>query len=317
MKFANPRWRFESPGPLPDAAVYGLLSLAKAAAAQGPAWDILEAFKQRFPGVNGYWKSSEEKYVEEDLARDMRLGNVNAPLFIESFANACSDIQKQGYDSPGNDAINGVLRETQAGYQIEDGVVVARILASRQEPQFDIDVGSFATPSESFISGSFAAKTAVRPLKPDLASHGGQAAEAKPKPALRVFLCHSSGDKPAVTQLYKALTNDGYRAWLDAVDLLPGQDWEAEIKTAVRTSHIFVVCLSKGSVTRAGFGQKEIKFALDVADEQPEGRVYIIPARLEECTMPERLKKWHWVNLYEDDGYAKLLASLKKRAAEL
>ena len=28
--------------------------------------------------------------------------------------------------------------------------------------------------------------------------------------------------------------------------------------------------------------QKEIKFALDVAEEQPEGRIYIIPARLED-----------------------------------
>ena len=71
------------------------------------------------------------------------------------------------------------------------------------------------------------------------------------------------------------------------------------------------------AVTKAGFVQKEINFALDVADEQPEGRIFIIPARLEECTVPNRLSRWHWVNLFEDTGYDNLLSSLVTRASEL
>ena len=68
---------------------------------------------------------------------------------------------------------------------------------------------------------------------------------------------------------------------------------------------------------QAGFVQKEIKFVLDVADEQPEGRIFIIPARLEDCKVPDRLSRWHWVNLFEDTGYDNLLCSLVTRASEL
>ena len=35
--------------------------------------------------------------------------------------------------------------------------------------------------------------------------------------------------------------------------------------------------------------QKELRKALDVADEQPEGSIYLIPVRLELCEFPDRL----------------------------
>jgi len=31
--------------------------------------------------------------------------------------------------------------------------------------------------------------------------------------------------------------------------------------------------------------------ALDVADEKPDGTIYVIPALLEECSVPDRLKE--------------------------
>ena len=130
---------------------------------------------------------------------------------------------------------------------------------------------------------------------------------------LRVFLCHSSGDKPAVRELYRTLKRDGFDPWLDEEKLLPGQKWEREITRAVRESDIVVSCLSNASITKTGYLQKELKFALDVADEQPEGNIFIIPARLEECEIPERLNGLHWVNLFEPDGYARLVRALEHR----
>ena len=61
-----------------------------------------------------------------------------------------------------------------------------------------------------------------------------------------------------------------------------------------------VVCLSKDSVSKTGFIQKELKFALDVADEQPEGAIFMIPLRLEPVQAPERLRKWQWLDLVND-----------------
>jgi hypothetical protein len=134
--------------------------------------------------------------------------------------------------------------------------------------------------------------------------------------SLRVFLCHSSGDKPKVRELYQRLRNDGLEPWLDEEELLPGFDWQLEIPKAVQNSDVVIVCLSKDSITKAGYVQKEIRQALDVADEQPEGIIFIIPVKLEECEVPKRLSRWQWVNLYSDNGYQRLLRSLGIRAEE-
>lgn len=132
------------------------------------------------------------------------------------------------------------------------------------------------------------------------------------KRPLKVFLCHSHMDREPVRALYTRLVNDGVDAWLDKEKLLPGQDWELEIRKAVRQADVVVVCLSK-QFNQAGFRQKEVRLALDTAMEKPEGEIFIIPARLEECDNLESLRKWHWVDLYEDDGYEKFLRALYVR----
>jgi molecular chaperone DnaK (HSP70) len=140
--------------------------------------------------------------------------------------------------------------------------------------------------------------------------------EMKREPT-KVFLCHSRCDKPRVRALYHRLLKDGFAPWLDEEDLLPGQDWRREIPAAVRKCDVVVVCLSKAS-TREGYVQKEIKVALDVADEKPERTIYIIPARLEEeAEVPDRLSRWQWVDLFEQDGYHKLARALAHRAKSI
>jgi outer membrane protein assembly factor BamD (BamD/ComL family) len=134
------------------------------------------------------------------------------------------------------------------------------------------------------------------------------------KRALKVFLCHASGDKPQVWVLYKRLVVEGVDAWLDKEKLLPGQDWRVEIPRAVRESDVVVVCLSNKSITQEGYIQKEILFALDKKKKKPEGAIFLIPARLEDCIVPDRLSRWQWVDLFEEDGFIKLLRSLKLRA---
>jgi len=130
---------------------------------------------------------------------------------------------------------------------------------------------------------------------------------------LRVFLCHAWCDKPSVRKLYVRLRRAGFSPWLDEEDLLPGEEWDQAIPRAVRTSDVVLVCLSRAFST-AGYKQKEIKLALDAADQQPEGSVFVIPAKLEECEVPERLGRWQWVELYSSVGYRKLIQSLRLRA---
>src|SRR5689334_969909 len=111
----------------------------------------------------------------------------------------------------------------------------------------------------------------------------------EPRP-LKVFLCHAQGDETAVRALYQRLIQDGVDAWINRENLLPGQDRTREIRKAVRNSDAVVVCLSE-KFNRAGSQQREARLALDTAMEQPEGEIFIIPARLEQCDIPESLQQ--------------------------
>ncbi len=137
------------------------------------------------------------------------------------------------------------------------------------------------------------------------------------KRPLKVFLCHASADKPTVRDLYNRLLADGVDAWLDAESLVPGQNWQVEIPKAIREADVVIVCLSEKSINKEGYVQKEIKFALDVADEKPEGTIFIIPARLEECNYLESLKRFHGVDLFEERGYGYLMRALRQQADKI
>jgi hypothetical protein len=130
-------------------------------------------------------------------------------------------------------------------------------------------------------------------------------------------MCHSSGDKAAARALTERLRSADVDPWLDDEQLLPGQDWEHEIRGALRASHAVLVCLSHTAVSKAGFVQREIKMALDLADEQPEGAIFVIPVKLEECAVPERLKRWQWVDYFDPDGFLRLLRALTQRAEDM
>jgi flagellar biosynthesis GTPase FlhF len=134
---------------------------------------------------------------------------------------------------------------------------------------------------------------------------------------LRVFLCHASQDKPTVWKLHRYLTQHGIKPWLDREDLLPGEDWEVEIPKAIFASDVILVCLSKNSINKEGYVQKEITFALDKAIEKPEGTIFIIPVKLEECEIPKRLTRYQCVDLSRPDGRRRLLMGLNKRVNDL
>src|SRR5260221_9891858 len=102
---------------------------------------------------------------------------------------------------------------------------------------------------------------------------------------LRVFLCHASQDKLKVRVLYHLLKSEGWIApWLDEEDLLPGQDFDLEIYRAIRDADAIIICLSTVSVTKEGYVNKEVRRALDIAEEKPEGTIYVIPLRLDDCS---------------------------------
>ena len=134
------------------------------------------------------------------------------------------------------------------------------------------------------------------------------------KRQLNVFLVHTHADRRAVHGLYSRIVKDGIKAWLDVKNLLPGQDWKHEIRRAILISDIVIVCLSGRFTRHNGYCQEELRIALKKANSIPDGETFIIPARLEECDIPESLCRWHRVDLFKPGGYKKLIRSLRKYA---
>lgn len=139
---------------------------------------------------------------------------------------------------------------------------------------------------------------------------------------LRVFLCHSSNDKPTVRKIYRQLSTENWiDPWLDEEELIPGMDWNMEIEKAVEAADAILVCLSKNSVTKEGYVQRELRIVLDYADYKPEGSFYIFPIRLEACELPRRLRHLQYADYFPPDNheraYGRLLVGLRSRARAL
>ena len=135
------------------------------------------------------------------------------------------------------------------------------------------------------------------------------------KQPLHVFLIYAHSDKNTIRKLYQRLIRHQIDVWLDEKKLFPGQNWSYEIHQAILRNDVVIVCLSKQFNKQGGFRHEELKLALRKARSMPDDEIFLIPVRLEECELPEPLGPWHCVNLYEADGYRKLLASLRKKLA--
>lgn len=139
---------------------------------------------------------------------------------------------------------------------------------------------------------------------------------------LNVFLCHAKEDKPIVRELYRQLVAEGWLdVWLDEENLFPGQEWDMEIEKAVEQADVVVVCLSSHSVDKEGYVQKELRFVLNIADEKPEGTIFVVPLRLDDCQVPRRIRGWQYADYFPNEerarAYQRLLFSLRMRARKL
>lgn len=137
------------------------------------------------------------------------------------------------------------------------------------------------------------------------------------------FLAYSKLNKIAVREFAARLKAENWvDPWFDEEDILPGQVWQNSVITGVRKSHAVIIFLTKIAVTSEGFFHKEIKLALDTAAEKPEEMIFIIPVRLDDCEVPELLKRYHYVDYFGSEEqkervYSSLIASLKYRAESL
>jgi len=133
----------------------------------------------------------------------------------------------------------------------------------------------------------------------------------KPLITPKIFLSYVQEDKQHIIDLYRKLSNLGYKPWMDSEDINIGEDWQLSIRNAIKKSDFFLVCLSSNSNNKRSYFQKELKIALEIHQENLANDIYIIPVRLVKCEVPECLHRFQYVDIFEDDGWPKLLKSLQ------
>jgi hypothetical protein len=137
------------------------------------------------------------------------------------------------------------------------------------------------------------------------------------------FLSYAKSNRFIVREFASRLKSTGWiDPWYDEEDILPGQLWEDSVVRAVRQSHAVIIFLSRVAIASEGFFQKELTLALDTAAEKPEGTIFIIPMRLNDCDVPVRLRQYQYVDYFGGEPrkeivYTSLIASLRKRAESL
>jgi TPR repeat protein len=133
-----------------------------------------------------------------------------------------------------------------------------------------------------------------------------------------VFIAYAREDARHVRDIYDHLCRHGIEAWLDTEALQPGADWDREIREAIRLSRFFLACVSRRSLTKTGYVQRELRIAMEAFEEKPAGTTYLIPALLEETEIPNvrigtiHFNNYQCVRLYEESALCRLIAMLHR-----
>ena len=136
---------------------------------------------------------------------------------------------------------------------------------------------------------------------------------------ITVFISYAREDSEAAERLYNDLKSAGLLPWMDRPSPRTGETWGVAIRKAIRNSRYFIPLFSSKSEAfeRRRSLQTDFKYAMNIFKTLPENKVYIIPARLDDCNIPESLKI-QYVDLFPDwnKGLNKIFAIVKKDVSE-
>jgi hypothetical protein len=132
-----------------------------------------------------------------------------------------------------------------------------------------------------------------------------------------IFMSCAREDSARVETVYKVLKTAGFRSWLDVQDLIPGQRWEDVIEQTIQKADFILIFVSKESVSKIGYIQKEWRFAIEQMElrnamhPEKSEQSNIILVRLDAVEPPKQLIKYQWVDLFSPQGIDKLIFALR------
>ena len=109
----------------------------------------------------------------------------------------------------------------------------------------------------------------------------------------RIFLSHSSVDKPFVRRLASELRISGGDIWIDEVEINVGDSLIAKISEGLEASTYLICVLSEASVS-SNWVQQELR--LFATEQITRSEKKILPVRLDECKIPYFLQDLLYVD---------------------
>ena len=125
-----------------------------------------------------------------------------------------------------------------------------------------------------------------------------------------VFLCHSSGDKPFVRQVYSDLSNLGHKPWIDEFEIKVGDSIIQKINAATASAGYLIIFISEKS-SQSAWVQREWSSAL--SRQLSKNDIKILPALIENCEMPSIISDLKYADFRENynQGLSQLLQALQ------
>lgn len=133
-----------------------------------------------------------------------------------------------------------------------------------------------------------------------------------------IFLSYASPDRDRIVPIYDSLCTKGFSPWMDVKNILPGQNWEFEVKKALDSALVIVIFVSENSVNRTGYVQKELRIALSKLQERPIHHIYVIPVILDrKAPIPPQLVDLQYIFADSADFLNLLLEALNYQLHQL
>jgi TIR domain len=102
----------------------------------------------------------------------------------------------------------------------------------------------------------------------------------------KLFLSHSSIDKPIAKRMAMELQQHGLEVWLDEWEVRLGDSLIEKIEKGIATSGYLIAILSNNSIS-SPWVQKELNVA--IAREIVERKVFVLPIKIDDCVVPSFL----------------------------
>jgi TIR domain len=82
------------------------------------------------------------------------------------------------------------------------------------------------------------------------------------------------------------------------------------VRKEIKNSQAVLILLTQDFENQSGLFQRQVRDAVDTAENFPENQIFVIPLRLEKCDIPEKLSSYKPLDLFAPNGYGMLIKTL-------